>query len=70
LKTGTIAGQPEGQDPVLLVLQGNVENFPNGQNLFNVSFMADVWHNFGLMLDFTAKSVFPALNLEGIVIDF
>jgi Glycoside hydrolase 131 catalytic N-terminal domain len=55
LKTGTIAGQLAGQDPDLLVLQGNVRDFANVVNLFNVSFVADTWHNFGLVLDFTAK---------------
>lgn len=54
LKTGTIAGQAAGQDPNLLVLQGNV-NAPVVENLFNVTFLADTWHNFALVLDFTAK---------------
>jgi Glycoside hydrolase 131 catalytic N-terminal domain len=54
LKTGTIAGQPAGQNPDLLVLQGNV-NAPVIENLFNVSFTANVWHNFALTLNFTAK---------------
>lgn len=56
LKTGTIAGQPAGQDPDLLVLQGNV-NAPVIKNLFNVSFTANVWHNFALTLNFTANTV-------------
>jgi hypothetical protein len=54
LKTGTIAGQPAGQNPDLLVLQGNV-NAPVVKNLFNVSFTPNVWHNFALTLNFTAK---------------
>jgi hypothetical protein len=54
LKTGTIAGQPAGQNADLLVLQGNV-NAPVVQNLFNITFLADVWHNFAIVLDFTAK---------------
>jgi len=58
LKTGTIAGQPVGQSSDLLVLQGNV-NAPVVKNLFNVTFLADTWHNFALVLDFTAKCVFP-----------
>ncbi|PMD53331.1 glycoside hydrolase family 131 protein [Hyaloscypha bicolor E] len=56
LKTGTIAGQPAGQNPDLLVLQGNV-NAPVIENLFNVSFTANVWHNFALTLNFTANTV-------------
>lgn len=56
LKTGTIAGQPAGQNPDLLVLQGNV-NAPVVKNLFNVSFAPNVWHNFALTLNFTANTV-------------
>jgi len=55
LKTGTIAGQPAAQDPNLLVLQSNVK--ANVQNLFNTSFAADTWLNFGLTLDFTANTI-------------
>ncbi|KAK0120402.1 hypothetical protein ONS96_010617 [Cadophora gregata f. sp. sojae] len=51
LKTGTIAGQPAGQDPDLLVLVGNVNANPV-VNLFNASFTPDTFHNFGLTLDF------------------
>jgi hypothetical protein len=54
LKTGTIAGQPAAQNADLLVLQGNV-NAPVVKNLFNVTFLADTWHNFAIVLDFTAK---------------
>lgn len=54
LKTGTIAGQPAAQNADLLVLQGNV-NAPVVENLFNVTFLADTWHNFAIVLDFTAK---------------
>jgi len=54
LKTGTIAGQPAGQDPNLLVLQGNVNANPV-VNLFNTSFASAIWHNFGVTLDFTKK---------------
>jgi Glycoside hydrolase 131 catalytic N-terminal domain len=54
LKTGTIAGQSAAQSADLLVLQGNV-NAPVIQNLFNTPFTANVWHNFALTLDFTAK---------------
>ena len=53
LKTGTISGQPAGQDPDMLVLQSNV-NEDEG-NLFMTTFTADTWHNFGLVLDFTKK---------------
>lgn len=56
LKTGTIAGQPAGQDPDLLVLVGNVNANPV-VNLFNASFTPDVFHNFGITLDFDAKYV-------------
>jgi hypothetical protein len=55
LKTGTISGQPAGQDPNLLVLVSNV-NEDKG-NLFLTDFNADVWHNFALTLDFTKKYV-------------
>ncbi|KAF8850088.1 hypothetical protein BDZ45DRAFT_603359 [Acephala macrosclerotiorum] len=55
LKTGTISGQPAGQDPNLLVLQGNV-NAAVVQNLFNTSFTADTWHNFGVVLDFNLNT--------------
>lgn len=55
LKTGTIAGQAAGQDPNLLVLVGNVNANPV-VNLFNTSFTADTWHNFGVVLDFTANT--------------
>jgi hypothetical protein len=61
LKTGTIAGQTPGQDPNLLVLQGNVRDFADVKNLFNVSFLTETWHNFALVLDFTAKYNFPCL---------
>lgn len=53
LKTGTISGQPAGQNPDMLVLQSNV-NEDKG-NLFTTSFTMDTWHNFGLVLDFTKK---------------
>ncbi|KAH6696685.1 hypothetical protein BKA61DRAFT_531087 [Leptodontidium sp. MPI-SDFR-AT-0119] len=55
LKTGTIAGQPAGQDPDLLVLVGNVNANPV-VNLFNTSFTPDVFHNFGITLDFNANT--------------
>lgn len=54
LKTGTIAGQPAGQNPNLLVLQGNVNANPV-VNIFNTSFTSATWHNFGVTLDFTKK---------------
>jgi hypothetical protein len=59
LKTGTIAGQAAGQDPNLLVLVGNVNANPV-VNLFNTSFTADTWHNFGVVLDFTAKYIYSS----------
>lgn len=57
LKTGTISGQPAGQNPNLLVLQSNVNE--NRGNLFTTNFTAGTWHNFGVVLDFTKKYVFP-----------
>lgn len=54
LKTGTIAGQNAGQDSNLLVVQGNVNANPV-VNLFNTSFVADTWLNFGLTMDFDQK---------------
>lgn len=56
LKTGKIIGAAAGQDPNLLVLQSNVKA---PTNLFTVPFAKDVWHNFGLVLDFTKKYVSP-----------
>ncbi|RKF56212.1 hypothetical protein OnM2_083040 [Erysiphe neolycopersici] len=47
LKTGTIAGQK--QDPNDLVLMGNVDD---GQVLFTTPFTQDEYHNFALLLDF------------------
>ena len=67
LKTGTIGGQAVGQDPNQLVLVGNVNANPV-VTLFNTSFTADVWHNFGLTLDFTAKLVIPPQALINIQI--
>ncbi|PBP16380.1 hypothetical protein BUE80_DR012832 [Diplocarpon rosae] len=55
LKTGTIDGQPAGQDPNLLVLVSNTNVKPS-VNFFNTSFTENVWHNFGLTLDFTANT--------------
>ncbi|KAI6708784.1 hypothetical protein JHW43_008683 [Diplocarpon mali] len=55
LKTGTIDGQPAGQNPDLLVLVANVNVKPI-VNLFNTTFTENVWHNFGLTLDFTANT--------------
>jgi hypothetical protein len=52
LKTGKIIGAPKRQDPNLLVLQSNVRA---PTNLFTVPFKKNVWHNFGLVLDFTKK---------------
>lgn len=54
LKTGTIYGQPAGQDPDSLVLVGNVNSSPV-PTLFLTKFTADVWHNFGIVLDFDQK---------------
>ena len=56
LKTGTIAGQPVGGSD-FLVVQGNQNAVGGVQNLFNTSFTAATWHNFGLVLDFNAKYV-------------
>lgn len=50
LKTGTIAGQK--QDPNDLVLMGNVKD---GEVLFSTPFSDDVYHNFALTLDFDDK---------------
>lgn len=44
-----------GQDPNLLILQGNV-NAQVVQNLFNTSFTANTWHNFGVVLDFNSNT--------------
>ncbi|KAH7355437.1 hypothetical protein BKA65DRAFT_394768 [Rhexocercosporidium sp. MPI-PUGE-AT-0058] len=55
LKTGTIAGQPAGLDPDSLVLFGNVNANPV-VTLFNTSFTPDVFHNFGITLDFDANT--------------
>jgi len=56
LKTGTIAGQPAAQDPNLLILQGNVRIFNDIVDLYMTEFTADVWHNFGLILNFNANT--------------
>ncbi|EKD17470.1 uncharacterized protein L3040_005073 [Drepanopeziza brunnea f. sp. 'multigermtubi'] len=54
LKTGYI-WPPTGLDPDTLVLFGNVNSKPVPQ-LFNTSFTEDVWHNFGVTMDFTAST--------------
>jgi hypothetical protein len=38
-----------------------VRDFADVKNLFNVSFLTETWHNFALVLDFTAKYNFPCL---------
>ncbi|KHJ32949.1 hypothetical protein EV44_g0305 [Erysiphe necator] len=52
LKTGTIAGQK--QDPNDLVLLGNVKD---GEVLFTTPFTENVFHNFALTLDFNDNHI-------------
>ncbi|KAI9053200.1 hypothetical protein LZ554_003466 [Drepanopeziza brunnea f. sp. 'monogermtubi'] len=54
LKTGTIS-PPSGLDPDTLILYGNVNSKPI-PHLFNTSFTEDVWHNFGVTMDFDAST--------------
>lgn len=51
LKTGTILDQKK-TDPDQLMLFGNVKN---ASLLYSAPFTPDVFHNFGLTLDFTRK---------------
>jgi hypothetical protein len=53
LKTGTIIGANTA-NPDTLTLVGNVNSVPV-QTLFQVPFMPGMFHNFGLVLDFTKK---------------
>ncbi|KAL2069375.1 hypothetical protein VTL71DRAFT_14052 [Oculimacula yallundae] len=52
LKYGSIiGGNPSGANPDTLFLQGNVNTKPIS-TIFSTRFTPDVWHNFGLVLDF------------------
>lgn len=43
------------QSSNLLVLQSNVAQLSTTKNLFTHHFTSDVWHNFGVILDFNEK---------------
>ncbi|RFU33996.1 hypothetical protein B7463_g2393, partial [Scytalidium lignicola] len=53
LKTGTIVGDPaKRRSPQHLVLQSNVRFLATTRDLHVVRFTPNVWHNYGVVLDF------------------
>lgn len=55
LKTGTIIGDPAKRSPEHLVLQSNVRYLATTRDLHVVRFTPNVWHNYGVVLDFDRK---------------